>query len=204
MSVFLAAFKVIMFAGCCPRGCFFLLTCLGRRGCHAACFAAHREAEKTTKSSAAIFCPTRSLSLLLLLADTRRECLSSRETVIKYNHLVFVSRTCQKSSSGFKFTFFCVVRSGEGEQRGSLPLFYSPDWPRFSIRGNLQLIATFQRGVRFASSYAVECRGKKTSSGKLSLLCLTKQCQVQPKRAADRCNICADSLESYAVPLEPV
>lgn len=107
---FLAAFKVIMLAGCCPRGCFFLLTCLGRQGCHAACFTAHREAEKTTKSSAAIFCPKHSLSLLLLLTDTRRECLSSGEMVIKHNHLVFVRRSCLKSSSGFKFTKFLVSR----------------------------------------------------------------------------------------------
>lgn len=142
-----------------------------------ACFAAHREAEKTTKSSTAIFCPTRSLSLLLLLADTRRECLSSRETVIKYNHLVFVRRTCQKSSSGFKFTFFARVWIWWRRTVRPPP---PTDWPRFSVWGNLKLIATFQRGVKFGSFYTVECRGKKTSSGKLPLLCRTKQCQVQP------------------------
>lgn len=112
--------------------------------------------------------PKHSLSLLLVQTDTRRECLSSRETVIKSNHLVLVRRSCQKSSWGFKFTkFFSVFGSpGEGDQEGSL--FYSPQWPQSSVRGNQMLIATFQRGVRFVSLNTMEER-RKSMLGKVVL-----------------------------------
>lgn len=149
-----------MLASCCPQGCFFLLTCLGRQGCHAACFTAHREAEKTTKSSTAISCPKHSLSLLLLLTDTRREHSSSRETVIKYNRFVFVRRSWLKLSSWFGFTIIFSVRvdvvKGYSKVLTHSSTLHSD--PSLASQGTecQSLIFTFQCGVKFASLCTVQ------------------------------------------------
>lgn len=53
VSLFLAAFKVIMLAGCCPRGLLHLINLSWRQHWRAVCFTAHRNEERTTKSCTA-------------------------------------------------------------------------------------------------------------------------------------------------------
>lgn len=53
VSLFLAAFKVIMLAGCCPRGLLHLINLSWRQRWRAVCFTAHRNGERTTKSCTA-------------------------------------------------------------------------------------------------------------------------------------------------------
>lgn len=54
VSLFLAAFKVIMLAGCCPRGLLHLINLSWRQHWRAVCFTAHRNGERTTKSCTAL------------------------------------------------------------------------------------------------------------------------------------------------------
>lgn len=152
--------------------------------------------------------PNVPFSLFLPLTDTRRECSSSRETVIKYNRFVFVRRSWLKSWSWFEFTKFLVWGSmwwrGYSKVLSHSSTPYSD--PSLAFRGTWMSITDQYLSVLGEVCFLIHSNTKKHAQE--SCLYFVWSNSAKPKvglqRTADRCNTCTDSLESFAMPLEPV
>lgn len=198
-----------MLAGCCPQGCFFLLTCLGRQGCHAACFTAHREAEKTTKSSTAVSCPKRSLfhcSSLWLTQEGNAQAAERRWLNIIASSLLGDSGWSHRRGLNSQ-VFSAGVDVAKGYSKVLSHSSAPHSDPSLAFQGTecQSLINTFQCWVRFASLYTSNTKKKHAQESCLYFVWSnTANPKVGLRRTADRCNTCTDSLESFAIPLEPV